>query len=238
MKPPTGASARPATPQELFDRIAPRYDLFNSLLSAGSDRRWRREAARRLAPPPEGDVLDVATGTASLAIAVARHRPGARVVACDINASMLAVAARRLERQGLSGRITLRTAPGERLPFPDASFDAVCIAFAIDDMADRRACAAEMARVLRPGGRLVLLELGVPEQPLLRSLYLGGLGVMSLLGRARGMSGYRHLREEITTYRGPEAVRALLLDAGLTGYTRFPLTGGIAVVHAAVREKG
>ncbi|GAA2102592.1 ubiquinone/menaquinone biosynthesis methyltransferase [Actinomadura alba] len=238
MNPPTGTSARPATPQELFDRIAPRYDLFNSLLSAGSDRRWRREVARRLAAPPGADVLDVATGTGSLAIAVARHRPDARIVACDINASMLAVAARRLERQGLSGRITLKSAPGELLPFPDASFDAVCIAFAIDDMADRRACAAEMARVLRPGGHLVLLELGVPEQPVLRSLYLGGLGVMSLLGRARGMSGYRHLREEIITYRGPEAVRSLLMDAGLTEYTRTPLTGGIAVVHAAVREKG
>ncbi|MFC6936219.1 class I SAM-dependent methyltransferase [Actinomadura yumaensis] len=138
----------------------------------------------------------------------------------------------RAHRPGLPG-----TRAGEELPFPDASFDAVTVAFAIDDMDDRNRCAAEMARVLRPGGRLVLLELGVPEQPLLRSAYLGGLGVMGLLGRARGLDGYRHLREEITTYRGPDAIRDLLAGAGLVRYARTPLTGGIAYAHVATRPE-
>jgi ubiquinone/menaquinone biosynthesis methyltransferase len=226
-------SVRPATPQALFDRVAPRYDLFNSLLSGGSDRRWRRMAAHRLNVPPGGRVLDVATGTASLAIAVATEAPTAQVVGCDLNAAMLAVGARRVAGRGLEDRVRLLRAPGEELPFDAGSFDAVCIAFAIDDMADRRRCAAEMARVLRPGGRLVLLELGVPEQTVLRSAYLAGLGVMSLLGKARGMDGYRHLRDEITTYRGAEAIRALLLDVGLQNYDRIPLTGGVAMLHAA-----
>jgi demethylmenaquinone methyltransferase/2-methoxy-6-polyprenyl-1,4-benzoquinol methylase len=213
--------------------VAPRYDLFNSLLSGGSDRRWRRKAARLVNPPPGGRVLDVATGTAALAMAVAAESPDAKLIGCDINAAMLSVGARRLAERGLDGRISLLRAHGEHLPFASRSFDTVCIAFAIDDMDDRRRCAEEMARVLRPGGRLVLLELGVPEQPVLRSLYLAGLGVMSLLGRARGMDGYRHLREEITTYRGAEAIRALLRDVGLQNYERTPLTGGISVLHTA-----
>jgi ubiquinone/menaquinone biosynthesis methyltransferase len=229
---------RPATPQALFDRVAPRYDLFNSLLSAGSDRRWRRRAARLLDPPPGGAVLDVATGTASLAIAVADAAPTADVTGCDINAAMLAVGEKKIAERGLADRVRLRSAPGEALPFDDGTFAAVCIAFAIDDMGDRRRCAAEMTRVLRPGGRLVLLELAVPEQPVLRSAYLGGLTVMSLLGRARGMDGYRHLREEITTYRGADAVRALLREVGLRDYDRTPLTGGIAVLHTATKHGG
>lgn len=228
---------RPATPQSLFDRVAPRYDLFNSLLSAGSDRRWRRTAARLAAARPGSHVLDVATGTGSLAVTLAERHPGVRVTGCDINAAMLAVAARKVTRRGLIGRVSLERAPGEELPFPDASFDAVTVAFAIDDMDDRNRCAAEMARVLRPGGRLVLLELGVPEQPLLRSAYLGGLGAMGLLGRARGLDGYRHLREEITTYRGPDAIRDLLAGAGLVRYARTPLTGGIAYAHVATRPE-
>ncbi|GAB3975284.1 hypothetical protein GCM10029978_059030 [Actinoallomurus acanthiterrae] len=231
-EPPRGTS-RPATPQALFDRVARRYDLLNSLLSAGSDRRWRRKTARVLGAGPGDRVLDVATGTASLAIAVAEAAPGAEVIGCDLNAAMLAVGAERVLRRGLADRVALLRAPGETLPFETASFDAVCIAFAIDDMADRRRCAAEMARVLRPGGRLVLLELGVPERPALRSAYLAGLGVMSLVARLRGMDGYGHLREEIAGYRGAEAVRALLLDVGFEGYARTPLTGGIAVLHVA-----
>jgi ubiquinone/menaquinone biosynthesis methyltransferase len=239
-EPPSGRrpGARPATPQALFDRVAPRYDLFNSLLSGGSDRRWRRRAARLLDVPPDGRVLDVATGTAGLAIAVATAQPTADVTGCDINAAMLAVGTRKVTDRGLAGRVRLMRAPGEVLPFESGSFDAVTIAFAIDDMADRRRCAAEMARVLRTGGRLVLLELGVPEQPVLRSAYLGGLAVMSLLGRARGMDGYRHLREEITTYRGADAIRALLADVGLRDYDRTPLTGGIAVLHTATKPGG
>lgn len=236
--PPRPKGARPATPQELFDRVAPRYDLFNSLLSAGSDRRWRRRAARLLELPPGGRVLDVATGTAALALAVAAAEPTAEVTGCDINAAMLAVAERKVAGRGLGDRVHLLRAPGEELPFEDGTFDAVTIAFAIDDMPDRRRCAAEMTRVLRPGGRLVLLELAVPEQPLLRSAYLGGLTVMSLLGRARGMDGYRHLREEIVTYRGADAIRALLADTGLAGYARTPLTGGIAVLHTATKPGG
>jgi ubiquinone/menaquinone biosynthesis methyltransferase len=230
--------ARPATPQALFDRVAPRYDLFNSLLSGGSDRRWRRRAARLLDLPPGGTVLDVATGTAGLAIAVADAAPTADVTGCDINAAMLAVGEKKIADRGLEDRVHLVSAAGEDLPFDAGSFDAVCIAFAIDDMGDRRRCAAEMTRVLRPGGRLVLLELAVPEQPVLRSTYLAGLAVMSLLGKARGMDGYRHLREEITTYRGADAVRALLKDVGLRDYDRTPLTGGIAVLHTATKSGG
>ncbi|MGV9316828.1 class I SAM-dependent methyltransferase [Streptomyces sp. NPDC003691] len=224
---------RPATPQELFDRAAHRYDTFNSLLSLGTDRRWRRAAAAAL--PDRGHILDIATGTASLALATARRAPAVRVTGVDLNAAMLAVGTRRIRRAGLAGRITTLRARGEHLPFADAAFDGVSIAFAVDDMADRERCARESLRVLRPGGTLVLLELGLPEGRTARRLYETGLTAMTLFARLRGLDGYRHLREEILTYRGGDAVRQLLLDAGFTDPGRTPLTGGLAVLHTARR---
>lgn len=231
-KPAAPPSRRPATPQAVFDRVAGRYDLLNSAFSLGVDRRWRRKVAAQ-SGGGRLDVLDVATGTASLAAAIARHNPRARVVGCDLNAAMLEVARTKLARTGQAGQVSLLRANALELPFADASFDVACIAFAIDDMPDRHRCAAELARVLRPGGRLLLLELGIPQARPLRSLYLAGLGVMSLIGRLRGLDGYRHLREEIRTYRGPEAIRRLLTQAGFTAYSTKPLTGGIAYLHVA-----
>ncbi|MBH1937756.1 class I SAM-dependent methyltransferase [Streptomyces sp. AV19] len=231
---PAGAPSprpRPKTPQSLFDRVAGRYDLFNSALSLGSDRRWRRLAAARVDPSRRLRVLDLATGTGGLATAVAARNPAAYVVGCDLNAAMLRVA-----REKTGGHVRLVRADGLRLPFADGVFDLACVAFAVDDMDDRERCAAELLRVLRPGGTLLLLELGTPENRLLRRLYAGGLHVMRLLGRSRRLAGYRHLREEILTYRGPDAIAALCAEAGFARYGRRPLTGGIAYLHWAERR--
>ncbi|MBS2964395.1 ubiquinone/menaquinone biosynthesis methyltransferase [Actinocrinis puniceicyclus] len=229
------AAARPRTPQTLFDRVAPRYDALNRLLSLGRDRYWRRSAARLVQVPPGGTVLDVATGTGALAIEIAKRLPqGARVVGCDLNATMLQVAGQRVRRdQSLA--ITLTRGDAMRLPLADACVDAATISFAIDDMPDRHACAAELSRVLRPGGRLVLLELSMPDREPLRSVYLGALGALRLAGRLRGGEGYRHLREEIVHYRGREAVERLLRGQGFEQYQWRRLTGGIATLHLAYK---
>jgi demethylmenaquinone methyltransferase/2-methoxy-6-polyprenyl-1,4-benzoquinol methylase len=222
---------RPRTPQALFDRVAPYYDAMNSVLSFGMDRRWRREAAATLELAPGSRVLDVATGTGSLASAVARAAAGTvSVTGCDVNERMLSIARARVRRSGLP--VELVHADAMKLPFADASFDAVTIAFAIDDMPDRDACAIEMKRVLRPGGRLVLLELGQPDGGALRAMYRGYLRVFRVAN-----DGYKHLEREIRGYRGAEAIEALVTRVGFIGYVRRSLTGGIARLHVAEKPE-
>lgn len=230
-------SARPRTPQAMFDRVAPYYDRFNSLLSMGFDRRWRRRAARALRLPAGARVLDVATGTGALARTIVREAPaGVEVVGCDLNARMLAAGQAR--RGGGRHPVRLVLAAAERLPFADDEFDAATVGFAVDDFADQVAAVRELHRVVRPGGQLVLLELSLPDQPLLRAAYRAGLAVFGLVGRLPGRAGYGHLREEITRYRGVSAVADLLAGSGFTDHEVVRLTGGVATLHRAVNRPG
>jgi ubiquinone/menaquinone biosynthesis methyltransferase len=227
---------RPQTPQSLFDRVAPYYDVVNSCLSLGQDRRWRRRAARFLDLPAGGVVLDVATGTASLALAVASlAQPDSRIIACDLNEPMLQVGRRRTAGKEHIPQVELVCCSGTCMPFPDAAFDAATIAFAIDDMPSREACAQEMFRVLRAYGALVLLELSLPRQPLFLSLYRFYTLLMSLMGRVFRLRGYKHLREEILGYRGGLAIQQLLESAGFVKYASETLSGGLATLHRVIK---
>jgi demethylmenaquinone methyltransferase/2-methoxy-6-polyprenyl-1,4-benzoquinol methylase len=228
----TALRERPKTPQAVFDRVAPYYDLFNGLLSLGIDRSWRRGTSRALALAPGDQVLDVATGTGALAAALAQTSANVTIIGCDLNRSMLGVAQKRVLRANLPVQLILSDAA--RLPFPDSSFDAVTMAFAIDDMPDRRACAAEMLRVLRPSGKLALLELSRPDQEPMRSLYRAYLSTFNLLRRFR-VQGYDHLAQEILTYRGANAARELLLEQGFVEYETRSFTFGLSRLHLARR---
>lgn len=228
----TALRERPKTPQAVFDRVAPYYDLFNGLLSLGIDRSWRRGTSRALDLAPGDRVLDVATGTGALAAALAQAGRGVAIIGCDLNRSMLGVAQRRVARAQLPVQLLLCDAA--RLPFPDSSFDAVSMAFAIDDMPDRRACAAEMLRVLRPSGKLALLELSRPDKEPMRSLYRAYLSTFNLLRRLR-VQGYDHLAQEILTYRGANAARDLLLEQGFVEYETRSFTFGLSRLHLARR---
>ncbi len=241
----------------MFDRVAPYYDRFNTLLSVGFDRRWRRHAARSLKLSAGARVLDVATGTGALARTIAEVAPErAKVVGCDLNPRMLAVGQDRLghssagrnraaqvaqqagpaAQAGAAARVWLVRANAECLPFSDDTFDAATIGFALDDFADRVMAVRELQRVIRPGGELVLLELSLPDQPMLRRAYRSGLAVFGLIGRLPGRAGYSHLREEITRYRGVRAIVELLANSGFGDHRFVRLTGGIATLHHAVKR--
>src|SRR5262245_32625508 len=160
---PTPGAPERAAVRSMFDRIAPRYDLLNRLLSAGTDSRWRRACVDRLELRAPARVLDVCTGTADLLIEALRRDPRHRGVGIDLSGEMLLRGAAKLGRRGLLGRSGLASGDAERLPAASEAFDAVMVGFGIRNVSDRPAALREMRRVLRPGGRLVILEFSMPR---------------------------------------------------------------------------
>ena len=213
----------------MFDRIAERYDLLNRILSLGVDQRWRRLAVRALRLSPGARVLDVATGTADLAAAIVRSAPGVTVVGLDPSARMLSVAAAKVERHGLSGRIALANGDAEQLPFEPHSFDAAAMAFGIRNVPDRARALRELARVVRPGGRIAILELSEPRQGLFGSL--GRVYMHELVPRVgallSGATEYRYLQSSIARFPPPPEFAELMRRNGLENVEGTELTFGV-----------
>jgi len=220
----------------MFDAIAPRYDLLNHLLSAGIDRRWRAAAIRSLQLTGTETLLDVCTGTADVALE-ARHRRGAaRVIGVDFSGAMLALGLQKIATAGQARAVTLVRGDAMRLPAADRSVDAVTVAFGIRNVQRSEVACAEMARVLRPGGRLAILEFGVPRIPGIRPLYLWYFThVLPLVGRA--ISGhnaaYSYLPASVGTFAPPSEFVETLRRAGFTDIRADPLTFGIVYLYTA-----
>jgi demethylmenaquinone methyltransferase/2-methoxy-6-polyprenyl-1,4-benzoquinol methylase len=221
----------------MFDRIAPRYDLLNRVLSAGIDRRWRQQCIDYLGLAIPSRVLDVCTGTADLLIEFMRRDREHTGVGLDLSSEMLGIGARKISRAGYAGRAWLLSGDAQALPFPDGSFDGAFIGFGIRNVGDPRAALRELRRVLRPGSPLVILEFAMPPGVLgsLYRLYFGRLlpwvgGVVS--GNA---SAYRYLPDSVARFPTPEAFARLMEEAGFASVRRRPLTGGIAFLHRAMR---
>jgi demethylmenaquinone methyltransferase/2-methoxy-6-polyprenyl-1,4-benzoquinol methylase len=224
--------------RDMFDAIAPRYDLLNRLLSLGIDRRWRTLAVAQLQIPAGGRVLDVATGTGDVALEIAARTPDSvRIVGEDFTQGMLVHGQDKIARSPYAHRIVLVNAPCESMPHPDQCFDGVTIAFGIRNVVDRLAGLKEMHRVLRPGGRAVILEFSNPRSRVFKSIYyfyfkrilpcIGGL--------ISKRSAYQYLPDSVLEFPSQEAFSALMAEAGFTQLRHIDLTGGIATVYVGVR---
>lgn len=221
-------SVRPATPQAIFTRVAPVYDLVNGMLSLGLDRSWRRRAVSRLPLSDLTTVLDVACGTGAMGAALRHHAPTIQLSGIDANTAMLA-----RNRKRSIGYAELVEGTAERLPFADAAFDAVMIGFAFHDFSFPDQACRELHRVLRPGGYLVDLELTVPTARPLRAGYLTWLKVFGLLSRSKRLSGYGHLQDEVRHSPDDTYVLEQLTAQGFKPLETKKYTGGIATCYLA-----
>lgn len=203
----------------MFDRIAPRYDLLNRLMSFGLDIWWRRQLVQMLAVPDGEAILDVATGTADVALALTKRYPTVRVTGLDPSAAMLSVGQKKVVARHLSERITLVSGDAQALPFADNSFAAACISFGIRNVPDRQRGLEEMLRVVKPGGRVVVLELGEPEDGLLAPLVRWHVHtfVPAIGAWLSGAAEYRYLQRSIAAFLPPKAFVTLCQAAGLEG---------------------
>ncbi len=223
----------------MFDAIAPRYDLLNSLMSARLHHRWRRRAAAQTGLMPGWVALDICTGTGDLALELAKRvEPAGRVIGSDFSAGMLRRGERKVQERG-RGVVRLMLADAQALPYPDNAFDAVTAAFGIRNLADVPGGLREMARVTRSGGRVVILECSLPRNPLLARLFrLYSFTVMPWLGGliSGRRSAYEYLPSSVEAFYSREALAEIMRDAGLTDIRVTDLTFGTVVLHSGVKQ--
>jgi demethylmenaquinone methyltransferase/2-methoxy-6-polyprenyl-1,4-benzoquinol methylase len=220
--------------REIFTTSHRRYDLLNRLLSFRRDVGWREAAAALMRFGASGRLLDVATGTADLAIAAARRHPRIAVTGIDFAQPMLEIGRRKADAAGLGHRITLQEADACALPFADASFDVAAVAFGMRNFPDKLRALREMRRVTAPGGRVMVLEMSFAPSSAFRPFY--GFYLGQLLPRiarlfANGSATYEYLGDSIRHFLSPNALAALMREAGLEAVACRSLTFGAAWLH-------
>ena len=229
----------PARIAGMFDAIAARYDLLNTVLSGGLDRYWRHRAIRSLGLTGRERLLDVCTGTADVAVAGVRAPHGAaRVVGVDFAGAMLAHGVTKLRGQSWADRVNLVRGDAMRLPVADGSVDAVTIAFGIRNVQRPEVACEELWRVLRPGGRLAILEFGLPVVPAVRPMYLWYFNrVLPRIGRAvsRHTMAYDYLPQSVGSFPWGEAFARILRAAGFSHVAARPLSFGIVYLYCATK---
>ena len=232
--PPTGEKPGKREQVEvMFNAIAPRYDLLNRVLSFGIDRRWRLAAVRALGTESAGRILDVATGTGDLAFEILRLHP-TEVIGLDISEVMLAVAREKAVRRGVSDCVSFARGDAEDMPFEDSMFDSVLVAFGVRNFQDLGRGLEEIRRVLRPGGRLIVLEFSQPKSRMFTFVYLLYTRfVLPLVGRtlSRVRGAYSYLPESIRVFPHGDEFLARMRTAGFTDLSARTLTLGVASLY-------
>jgi demethylmenaquinone methyltransferase/2-methoxy-6-polyprenyl-1,4-benzoquinol methylase len=220
--------------RDMFNSIAPRYDFLNRLLSLGIDRRWRKFAVRKILFSENGVILDVATGTADVAIEIATATPQTvKITGVDFSEQMIELGIEKVKKAGLTERIALKVAPCEAIPFEDGTFDSATIAFGIRNVVDRLVGLKEILRVLKPGGRLVILEFSNPRSKTFKALYnFYFLKVLPVIGGLfSSFSAYKYLPDSVLEFPSQEDFKGIMISAGFKSVSSYDLTFGIATVY-------
>lgn len=225
--------------QQMFGAIAPRYDFLNRLLSFGIDRRWRKKAVRLLKFSEGSQILDVATGTGDVALEIARATPlSVKITGADFCPEMVELGKIKVAQSPYADRIEFKVAPCEDLPFPDNTFDSITIAFGIRNVVDRKLGLAEMWRVVRPGGRLIILEFSTPRSQLFKQIYY--FYFRRLLPMIGGMfskfTAYQYLPESVLEFPSHEEFSRMIAEAGFHNIHLYELTLGIATMYVGEKE--
>lgn len=238
----TASKAFPSTDRpvgRMFDRIATRYDLLNHLLSLGRDIAWRRRTVDCLGVDSAPRVIDLATGTGDLLISLLKRRPNiSEAVGLDISANMLDICREKLRRGGLGPRVRLLHEDASATPFPDNTFDAATLAFGIRNIENVARTLGETARILKPGGMLVILEFTLPPNRIVRRCYLAYLRLaVPLIGSlvSGDRKAYRYLNVSIEDFYQPEEFLSLMGEAGFANVSAVPLTLGVASIYRGIK---
>jgi demethylmenaquinone methyltransferase/2-methoxy-6-polyprenyl-1,4-benzoquinol methylase len=222
----------------MFDGIARHYDLLNHLLSAGIDRRWRRKAAALAAQDMPHAALDAACGTADMCIALSKQGIP-QVVGIDISHKMIEIGLKKVHAASLASAVALHVMDGEKMAFANESFDAVTIAFGIRNYENRAAGLSEMLRILRPQGRLVILEFSMPRNAIVRQCYeLYFRRILPCIGRmiSRHHSAYHYLPQSVQDFPSPHTLCSEIMTAGFASVAAKPLSMGIVHLYNAKKR--
>ena len=225
--------------KRMFESIAFSYDFQNSFLSLGQDMAWRRTLARSVQVPRAGIVLDLATGTAELAMEICNQHPGARVAGLDFSPRMLAIGQSKVRSKGLGRRIDLNLGDARRLPFRAESFDGATMAFGIRNIDERRDVLMEIRRVLKEGARLWIMEFDCPDQPVLGTLYRFYFDrIMPPLGNwlSRTDYAYSYLAKSVHGFPPEKKFLQEIADAGFTALGVKKLSLGIAKIYSGIKK--
>jgi len=224
----------------LFDSIAHRYDLLNHVLSLSIDRLWRRRLIRMAEPRPEDKILDICTGTGDIAAAFLRAADGLRVYGVDFSQNMLEAGRKKAARARPGAEKSFVPGDAQALPFTDAAFNIVTMGFGLRNLSDKPGGINEAARVLKPGGRLFILEFSPPPSSLLSAPYRFYLGrilpvIGGIISTHRG--AYHYLADSIHGFLRPEEVSALMEESGLDDVTSHPMTGGMVYLYRGIKHE-
>jgi len=227
--------------QKMFSDIAPRYDFLNRLLSCGRDRYWRKQLVNRLSPQAGERFLDIATGTADIALGIIRKAPrdSVQVVGMDFSEKMLELAQQKIDSQDKSNFIRLESGSAESLPFEDHYFDGTTTAFGVRNFSDVDQSLREMHRVIKPGGRCAILEFSLPQNSILKALYRFYFEfLLPKVGRliSKHPSAYTYLPKTVASFPVRKEFSSMMQQAGFIDVTYQEMTFGIVILYTGVKQ--